>query len=117
MQIVKRVGVLSAGKVFGAMYFCLGLLLIPMFALMGGLAMLGAQNQDKAAGALGAGMMVAMAVIAPVIYGVMGFIAGMLMALLYNFLTRFIGGLELEFAPLPASNEVMVPIPASGMQS
>jgi hypothetical protein len=112
LQIVKRVGVLSAGKVFGAMYFCFGLLVIPMFFLIAGMAVLGAQNQDKAAGAFGAGMMVVMAVLAPVIYGVMGFIAGMLMALLYNFLTRFIGGLELEFAPaVRETPTVPVPVP------
>ena len=111
MQVVKRVGVLSAGKVFGALYFCMGLLLIPMFALMGGVAMLGAQGQDKTAGAIGAGMMLGMALLAPVMYGVIGFLGGMLMALIYNLLTRFTGGLELELAPAPAKAAVPVPVP------
>jgi hypothetical protein len=112
LQIVKRVGVLSAGKVAGAMYFCLGLLIVPMFLTMAGVTMLAQHGQDNGAGALGAGMMAGIAIFAPVFYGVAGFLGGMLMAALYNLMVRFIGGIELEFAPAaPKQAPASVPVP------
>lgn len=42
-----------------------------------------------------------MAVLIPVIYGVMGFIGGVISALLYNLIARWTGGLEFEFKDVP----------------
>jgi hypothetical protein len=38
----------------------------------------------------------AIALFAPVIYGVMGFVLGVVSAAIYNLAARFVGGLEVE---------------------
>ena len=43
-----------------------------------------------------AGIMFGMGILMPVIYGVMGFILGVIGAAVYNFVARWIGGIELE---------------------
>ena len=114
MQILKRIGVISTGKLVGMMYFCLGLLFLPFFLLMGGLAMLGAgasQGQDQLAGGIGGAMMIVLAILFPILYGVMGFVGGMIMALLYNFMAKFAGGIEMEFVPKQPS--MTMPVPAT----
>ena len=40
--------------------------------------------------------MFAMGILMPVIYGVMGFIGGVIGAAVYNLVARWIGGIELE---------------------
>jgi hypothetical protein len=40
--------------------------------------------------------MFGMAILMPVIYGVMGFIGGVIGAAVYNLVARWIGGIELE---------------------
>ena len=40
--------------------------------------------------------MFGMGILMPVIYGVMGFILGVIGAAVYNFVARWIGGIELE---------------------
>ena len=100
MQVVKRLGVFSLGKLMGITYACLGLLFMPFFLLAGGMAMLGAQGADRSA-AIGGGIgMVIMAIMFPVIYGLMGFVGGMIGALIYNLAARFIGGIQIELEPV-----------------
>ena len=43
------------------------------------------------------GMGVGFMVMLPVVYAVMGFVAGVISSLLYNLLTKWIGGFEFEF--------------------
>ncbi len=45
----------------------------------------------------------------PLIYGAMGFVFGSLMAFIYNFAAKYVGGIEIEFeevkaAPAPLPN-------------
>jgi hypothetical protein len=81
-----------------AVYGFLGLIFLPFFALAG---MLGAfaqhaQSDQAAPAALVGGIMLGMGIFMPIIYGVMGFIFGVIGAALYNLVARWIGGLELE---------------------
>ena len=105
-RVLQKVGVVSAGKVMGALYLVLGFLigtLYGFFFLMATLfgSTLAASDpafNDLAGLGIGGGIAgsLAMAVCIPVFYGVLGFIAGVIMAFVYNLVARFTGGLELE---------------------
>lgn len=100
-MIIKRIGALSLGKLMGLMYGGIGLLIgaiFGLFSLVGGMAGLAAQEGSE--GAMGAGLMagmgVAAVVIFPLMYGLMGFIGGLISAVFYNLAARFVGGVELD---------------------
>ena len=78
------------------MYAFLAVLIIPFFLL--------ATIAGRAAAAAGghsampfAALGVGFAIFLPIIYGVVGFIAGVLMSALYNLIAGWVGGLELVF--------------------
>ena len=99
MHRVKSVGVLSVAKIMGAIYAVLGLIVMPFILLMGMIGSL-AGGRENPLGAVGA---LAMGIIAPFLYGGIGFIAGAIMALLYNLMAKWLGGIEVEMqAPAPA---------------
>lgn len=96
---IKHIRVLSLAKVMGIIYGSLGLifgLIFSFFALLG--AAFGSLFQDSHGiealfGALfGVGAVIAL----PILYGLMGFIMGLLVSALYNLAARTVGGLELE---------------------
>ena len=90
---LKRVGVLSCGKVLGLLYAAMGLIFGGIFSLISIGGMVASAGQGAAAGMLfGVGAIVFL----PIFYGVLGFISGLVLALLYNLLAQFVGGLELE---------------------
>jgi hypothetical protein len=94
--IVKSIGVLSAGKVMACLYSALGLILggfLSLFALAG--AAVGGPNGGGANLILGVGSII----ILPVMYGVLGFIGGIVMAALYNVVASFAGGIEIDLKP------------------
>jgi Transmembrane domain of unknown function (DUF3566) len=98
---IKRIEPLQAGKMLGILYACMGLIFLPFFALFGVLGAFAqhAQQTQSVAGpaaALVAGMMVGFGIFMPVMYGVMGFIFGILMAVIYNLVARWIGGIEVD---------------------
>lgn len=93
-MIVKRVGVASVAKIYGAICAAIGLVIGFVVALA---SLVGAGMADSAEGALlgplfGAGAVI----IAPVFYGVMGLIGGALGAILYNVFAGMVGGVRLE---------------------
>ena len=88
---------MPVGKIFGILYALFGLIFIPFFALAGIAGFFAESGNANAASAgLVAGGMIAMAVIFPILYGVMGFVGGVIVAALYNLIARWIGGLEFE---------------------
>lgn len=97
---IKRIAPLQAGKMMGVLYACMGLIFLPFF-MLAGLAGAFAQHaqqaqQGQAAAAAITGVMFGMGLLMPVIYGVMGFIFGVISAALYNLIARWIGGIEVE---------------------
>ena len=96
---IKRIEPLQAGKMLGALYACMGLIFLPFFALAA-LAGAFAQPAQQTAGApppaLFAGIMFGFGIFMPIIYGVMGFVGGIIMAALYNLFARWIGGIEVD---------------------
>ena len=107
MHRIKSIGVLSAAKISGLIYGAIGLLIVPIFLVIGLASSIAAKQAQAAGGnfpaALGPAFAILMAVFAPILYGLMGFVMGAISALLYNLIAGWVGGieLELEIAPLP----------------
>lgn len=97
-MVLKSVGVLSAGKIMGVLGAIGGLLrgaFMAFFSLLGGVVLHqqgGPGNGAIPALFVGFGAIVFL----PIIYGIFGFIGGMIYALLYNLAAGIIDGLELE---------------------
>jgi hypothetical protein len=97
MAVVKRVGVISCGKVLGILYALLGLIaggLISLFSMAG--AAIGAAEGGVDQGLAGMLFGVGAVVILPLFYGVIGFIGGIIMSAIYNLVASFTGGIEIE---------------------
>ena len=92
MHIIKSVGVLSVAKIMGLVYGCMGLIFAPFFLLIGLVGSMAGQAKSPFAGMFG----IVFAIFMPVLYGAIGFVAGLLGALLYNLFARLVGGFELE---------------------
>jgi hypothetical protein len=90
----------------GLMYACMGLLFAPVFLVIGLLASAAGQHNNPLAGIFGIGF----AVLCPVLYGVTGSIAGLIGALFYNLLARWVGGFELEMELRPKTLTAPYPI-------
>jgi hypothetical protein len=98
-MVLRRVGILSAGKVMGILYAGMGLILGGMIALisMAGVAIPQQQNAGVNPMAFMLAGGVAALIILPIMYGVMGFLGGIIMAAFYNLVASIVGGLELDF--------------------
>ncbi len=80
------------GKIMGAVYTALGLLFLPIF-LIAGIASSVAGGKGAALGAAG---MLILAILFPIFYGAIGFVAGAVGGLLYNLFANWLGGIQLE---------------------
>jgi hypothetical protein len=116
VHIIKSVGVLSVAKILGLIYGCMGLIIAPMFLLVGLMgSALGQQQNSPLAGAFGVGFGIGLAILAPLLYGAMGFVIGAIGALLYNLFAKWVGGFELEMEVRPQTLTAPYPLipPAS----
>ena len=95
-MVIKSVGVLSVGKMYGAIAAAMGLLFgifIALFSLAGaGLGLADDAQSSVIASMFGVGAVIAL----PIFYGVMGFIAGAIGAALYNLFAGMVGGVEIQ---------------------
>lgn len=92
MAVLKRIGVTSLAKIYGAAGVIVGLVLGVIIAAVG--TALGAV---KGAVGFGAAFGVLAIIILPIVYGVVMFVLGAVSAFLYNIIAERIGGVELEF--------------------
>ena len=93
-MIVKRVGPLSCAKLSGTLYALIGLLIGGVFSMV---AMAGGAASDNSfSRGIGAAIGVGAIVLFPIIYGLMGFVATLIGAWLYNVVASIVGGIELE---------------------
>lgn len=88
MLVITRIGLLSVGLVFGAMYLVIGLIAGVIFFLLS----LVSPTQD------GIGGIVAL-ILSPVLYGALGFVGGIILAALYNLVAPKVGGIRIETEP------------------
>ena len=97
-MVIRRVNPVSAAKVCGLLYAILGLIIGAFISLMmmaaGGAVSAAAEETGGAIFGMlmGAGAII----IAPIFYGIFGFISGAIGALLYNLVAGWTGGLEVE---------------------
>ncbi len=96
-MVIKSVGVLSVGKMYGAIAAAMGLLIgifIALFSMVAG-AGLGGLNEGMNplfASMFGIGAVIAL----PIFYGCTGFVAGAVGAALYNAFAGMVGGVEIQ---------------------
>ena len=96
-MVLRKVGVLSCGKVLGLLYAVLGVLIgavVSVVSIVG--AAIGSAGGESPGAFLGVLFGVAAIVAMPLLYGGMGFIVGLISSALYNVVADFVGGLEVE---------------------
>jgi hypothetical protein len=86
---------------FGLLYACMGLIFLPFIALAALAGVFAEQAQHAQGGsaapaAIATGLMIGFGIMMPVIYGVMGFLIGVIGAAIYNLIASWIGGIEVE---------------------
>src|SRR5829696_2089593 len=114
---IRRMGVLSCAKIYSitlaAMGLIIGVIYGLIFMVVGGAMMAGGGRDAGMAGGSSLVIGLVMMIAIPVFYGVIGFIGGIIGALVYNVAAGVVGGLELElenldggsgFAPPPSPN-------------
>ena len=106
-MIVKRVGVLSAAKMYSMVGLGIGLIVGVIYGLIfmifgtilltGG----GSSSSGSSAGAGAGGIVVGLLIMVglPIIYAVFCFVAGAIGAFIYNLASRIAGGIELDLEP------------------
>ena len=98
-MVLKSVGALSCGKVLGILCALLGLLIglpIAFFSLIGAVASTGSPKSGSDGLIFGTLFGVGAVIFLPIFYGIIGFVGGLISALLYNLIARLVGGIELE---------------------
>jgi hypothetical protein len=96
--IIRRVGIWSAAKLYGAMLAAMGLVFGAIFALAslaGGAFAPDGSSSGPLAMMFGAGAIILL----PIFYGILGVVMGAISAGLYNLFAGMIGGLEVETEP------------------
>lgn len=88
---LKRMGPLSVGILYAVMLAIFGLVAGIIITLMGAAA----QNDPAMAGMAEMGAMAI--VFMPLIYGVVGFIMGIVSAVIYNLVASMVGGIVMTF--------------------
>ncbi len=99
-SVIRRLGVLSVAKLQGTLYALLGLLAGAVFALFSlfGAAIGSSMGSDSHGSLFGAVLGVGAIVFFPVVYGLLGFVVGLLAAALYNLVAGITGGIEIELS-------------------
>jgi len=91
-MVIKRIDPFSVGKILGGLYAILGLIWGILFSALGGVALFNSGKLDIVtivASLFGL-------VLAPVFFGVFGFIGGAMAAALFNMAAGFLGGVKID---------------------
>jgi hypothetical protein len=116
---IKRMGVFSCAKIYSitlaAMGLIIGVIYGLIFMVVGGAMMAGGRNQG-AAGASSLVIGLVMMIAIPVFYGIIGFVGGIIGALVYNVAAGVVGGIELELESLDGGTGYAPPAPSWGDQ-
>jgi hypothetical protein len=95
-MVIKRVGVWSVARIYGALSAAMGLIFgcgVALFSMIGGgMAAANGDGPGWFAPVFGAGAIVVL----PIFYGVMGVIMGAISAALYNLFAGMVGGISVD---------------------
>lgn len=94
MQVVKKIGVGSAARIYGLTLAGLGLIIAIPYGLFFGAAL----GLSESGLPFGSAFPILMIIFIPVIYGILGFIFGALFAWVYNLVAKKTGGIEIELS-------------------
>ncbi|OYX21859.1 MAG: hypothetical protein B7Z16_05530 [Algoriphagus sp. 32-45-6] len=97
MQVIKKIDVGSAAKVYGLTLGILGFVIGIIYALI--FSSISSLVGDEIP-ISGAGLGVAMLIFIPIVYGIIGVVFGAIGAVIYNFVAAKFGGLEIEISNL-----------------
>jgi hypothetical protein len=95
-MIIRRIGPMSVARLSGILYAAIGLALgaiISLIALAGGFAA-GGEGDTQFGGFIG----VAAVVVLPICYGLLGFVATLIAAWVYNVAAAVVGGIEVDIS-------------------
>ena len=100
-MVLRRIGVVSAAKIFGAMNGAIGLIIGAIVALvaMAGPILPSARQAADSPSWVGPMFGVGAVVFLPIFYGILGVVSGAVMAGLYNLFSGMVGGLKLQIQP------------------
>ena len=91
-MILKKIGVLSLAKIYSSLMAFMGFIIGLFFGLMNLFL------PFSGPGLMPYSSLGLLAIIFfPIFYGALGFVAGAFTAGIFNFITKYVGGLELEF--------------------
>ena len=90
-KIIHKMGVLSVAKIYAIIMAIVGFIIGIFYAILGAVTVSSGAPPD-----VFAGLGVIAIIVVPIIYGIMGFVLGALSAWLYNLLSKWIGGIEIE---------------------
>jgi hypothetical protein len=94
---VTRVDPFQVAKVMGVLYIVMGLVFAALFFMVSKLIPTEAEN------AVGFPFSSGLMLVLPIFYGVIGFIATLIGAALYNMVAGFVGGIDVELDGVGAS--------------
>ena len=95
-MIIRRIGPMSIARLSGMLYAVMGLVLggiISLIALAGGFA-----SDTEGAAAFGRLIGVGAVLVLPICYGLLGFVATLIAAWLYNVAAGVVGGIEVDIS-------------------
>lgn len=102
MMTIKRFGVFSVACISAILYSATGLIFGFLYAFTFSIAFAVAgtmSTEFTGFGALGIGVIWILAIIGiPIIYGILGFVFGIIGSALYNVFSKWIGGIKVELA-------------------
>ena len=102
-MIVKRVGPMSLGKVLGIIYAVFGFIVGFFFSLIMALGAVLGTTLDESPGVIAFFWGIGSVFAFPVLYGILGFIGGIVTAGIYNVISNWVGGIEIELEEKPAA--------------
>jgi len=93
---LKRIAPLQLGIVAGIFYALISLIIVPFFLLIAIASAFAPHPEGSGAvqAGIGIGMGLVFAVLAPIMYGAMGFLFGALAGVIYNLVAKWTGGIE-----------------------